>query len=342
MKYTCYSCKKEYDLQSITSICSCGGLLGLEPIQEEFEPHDHVGIWGYDSLFPFKDEYISLGEGRTPIVRDVTGNYLKLEFMNPTLSFKDRGSALVMSRLKALGIREAMIDSSGNAAMSMAAYARKAGINLHAFVKEDTSPEKLKMIKAFGAHLHAVSGTRDELTKAALEYHYKTGIPFASHVYDSLFYHGVKTLYYEVYEELGKLPPTMIPVGNGTLLFGFDLAVQEMLRLRLIEKAPDLYIVQPENCSSLKGKEHKETLAEGVALFDPLRKNQLMELQQRYNAKVIRMSEEEIIKAYEDLLEEGIYAEYTSALAYGARKNTGEELLIPITGSGLKNHGEKL
>lgn len=340
MSYTCSTCKRTFDLTTSLSFCPCGGLFTLGPSEDDFEKRRSDSLWRYESLLMgfTRKKKLSLGEGNTPLIRDDRGNLLKLEYLNPTLSFKDRGSVMVMSRLHHSGVKQCLIDSSGNAAISMAAYAKRSGIGIHVFVAENLSAEKRRMLSAYGADIHFVPGNRSDVSQAAFKYHETRGIPFASHVYDPLFYHGVKTYYYEIQRRLKKLPTILIPVGNGTLLFGFHLAVEEMLKRRLISKAPRLIIAQAKNCSALTGEGCESTLAEGIAVGEPKRLAEMKKLISKYQASVITITEEEILMAYTKLLEQGIYAEYTAALTYGASLLTEEHHVLPICSTGLKNH----
>ena len=110
---------------------------------------------------------VTLGEGFTPII---TANchgfpvWFKLDFLCPTGSYKDRGSSVMMSHLKQMGIKSVVEDSSGNAGASVAAYAGRAGMQCTIFVPSDTSPAKLTQIRAYGATIKAISGTRQDLS----------------------------------------------------------------------------------------------------------------------------------------------------------------------------------
>ena len=90
------------------------------------------------------------------------GGLWKLDFhYMPTLSFKDRGAAVLVAYMKWLGIKHAVQDSSGNAGNSVAAYAGRVGIDCEIFVPEGTSDKKIRMIEAHGAKANVVPGNRD-------------------------------------------------------------------------------------------------------------------------------------------------------------------------------------
>ena len=87
--------------------------------------------------------------------------------MNPTGSFKDRGTSIMISALKAMGIRELVEDSSGNAGASLSAYAAMSNITAHIFVPESAPAPKIGQIQVYGAIIHKIPGTRDATTEAA-------------------------------------------------------------------------------------------------------------------------------------------------------------------------------
>jgi threonine synthase len=109
---------------------------------------------------------ITLGEGMTGIVPFDDQLLLKLDFAMPTLSFKDRGAAVVIWLCKTLGIKTVIQDSSGNAGNSIAAYTARAGIGCEIFVPICTSPKKIRMIESHGACVTVVKGSRDDTSHA--------------------------------------------------------------------------------------------------------------------------------------------------------------------------------
>jgi threonine synthase len=126
------------------------------------------GIWCYRNQFGLPDSapLITLGEGRTPLIWvDIAGNRvaLKSDHLNPTGSFKDRGSAILASFLRDRGTDLAVEDSSGNAGASFAAYATRSGIDARIYVPESTSGPKITQIEAYGAEI--VKNTRTEIKR---------------------------------------------------------------------------------------------------------------------------------------------------------------------------------
>ncbi len=85
---------------------------------------------------------VTLGEGMTPTVQLEPGMYVKVDYMMPTLSFKDRGAAALVEHMKAIGVKTCVQDSSGNAGNAVAAYCARAGITCEIYVPEGTSPKR--------------------------------------------------------------------------------------------------------------------------------------------------------------------------------------------------------
>ena len=148
----------------------------------------------------------------------------KLEGGLPTGSFKDRGTAVTVAWLRAHGVGEIVVDSSGNAGASFAAYAARAGIRLRLFVPADASPAKLLQARAHGAVVVAVPGPRSaagEAARGALE-GAGPDVAYGSHMWQPAFLAGTATFAYEVFEQLGgPVPDTVVaPLGGGTLSRG--------------------------------------------------------------------------------------------------------------------------
>ncbi|QRV58900.1 threonine synthase [Streptomyces californicus] len=207
----------------------------------------------YKEFLPLDTSAISLGEGRTPLVPLTDTVSAKLDFLMPTLSFKDRGAVMLGELARRLGPDRVVADSSGNAGTSFAAYCARAGLPCTVYVPEGTSAKKTEQIRAHGARLVTVPGGREATSRAARAAADEPGIFYASHVFNPYFLHGTKTYAYELWEDLGgRLPEALaVPVGNGTLLLGVALAVAELDALGLITARPRLIAVQAEAVSPL-------------------------------------------------------------------------------------------
>ena len=145
MNFSCTLCGRAYPVNGLDYRCECGGLFRLSKAEDERLVGD-----------------ISLGEVRTPVIRRTLQDrtvYLKLDYMHPTGSFKDRGAAVLVNKLKELGIGEVVEDSSGNAGAAIAGYCAAAGIRCSIYLPESTPPEKIRQINAYQANVVTVPGT---------------------------------------------------------------------------------------------------------------------------------------------------------------------------------------
>ena len=358
LSYQCHDCAQTHGLHEGVWRCPCGGAFDLAgaPSFASFEGVDSSqwSLWRYRHALPSVGEgdhgsQVTLGEGCTPVVRTGEGVLVKLDFAMPTLSFKDRGSALLVSAAKGLGVKHLVADSSGNAGTSIAAYAASAGIHAEVFVPSSTSPGKVAQLDAYGAHVCVVEGTRAETAQAAIARVTQSGAFYASHVYSPFFHHGVKTFAFECFEQLdGTLPDAvLVPAGNGTLLIGASIGFNELAAAGLVRQVPRLYAIQADRCAPLASArgvavgESAKTEAEGIAIAEPPRLAQMLEVVDASGGDVLTVSEGEIQRARSDLLRLGLYVEPTAAVAYAAIERLGkdrpESILVPLTGAGLKS-----
>lgn len=197
-------------------------------------------LWRYAECLPLSSPSVSLGEGRTPLVPLKDGVSAKLDFLMPTLSFKDRGAVLLAELALRLRPGRVVADSSGNAGTAVAAYCARAQLPCTVYVPDGTSAKKLEQIGAHGARLEVVPGDREATARAAREAADEEGTFYASHVFNPYFLHGTKTYVHELWEDLGgKLPDVIVvPVGNGTLLLGASLAIAELHAAGMIDRRP--------------------------------------------------------------------------------------------------------
>jgi threonine synthase len=357
-QFACTTCGKTVPLDVREYRCTCGGLYRLVFTPPKFDLNlidkAQFNIFRYRAFMPIENdlwERITLGEGMTATIPYNKKIYLKLDYAMPTLSFKDRGAAVLIWHCKTIGIKKVLQDSSGNAGNSVAAYCARAGIECEIFVPESTSPKKIKMIESHGAKVTVFNGTRDETANACRNKALDEGIYYANHVYNPMFYQGTKTYIYEVFEQLGRIPDSLfIPVGNGTLLLGCQLALAELLEAGLIARLPKIFIVQSENCAPLYRAEKepltivpKPTYAEGIAIGKPMRGIEILNSRYAGEREVVTLPENGILPARDELAKGGFFVEHTTAatyaayLAYTTTHALNGDSLIPLCGAGLKS-----
>jgi len=330
MYFYCEKCKKQYPLSSHSYMCECGGMFRLHKDKSE-EPA----------------RGITIGEGVTPMLKlkvDRLDLLLKMENLQPTGSFKDRGAYTLINEINKVGIKKIALDSAGNAGASMAAYAAAADMECTVYVPDDTSKERIEQIEAYGAKTVPVPNGR---MKACAAVKMNLGDAYyASHVYNPLFFEGMKSMAHEIYDQLGGSVPEYIfmPVGNGTMLIGLFQGFMEIGRL------PHLVAVQSKRCAPLYEAFHnlpeepkRSTVATSIRIEKPKRLKDMVEYIKASDGDVIAVEDKEILQAKKYLGGRGIYAETTSAAAlagalkvFGAGKPDNYRVVIPITGNGLK------
>ena len=304
--------------------CACGGLFDLQG-----PPSDPIGgdqpwsLWRYRAVLPAGRswEKVSLGEGMTPLVPVRPGLWCKLEYVSPTRSFKDRGAAVMLAGAADLGVERLVADSSGNAGKAVAAYAGRAGIGAEIFVPEGTSPAKVAAIESFGAAVAIVGGDRTATAAAAGEAVARTGAWYASHVYRPAFVHGVKTLAFELWEQLGGRAPgvVVVPAGNGTLVLGLWLGFRELIAHGHMARPAAIVAVQAERCAPLAGLlPTGPTAAVGIAIARPPRAGQVRAAILASGGKVTTVDEEALEAAHQELARLGMSVEPTAAVAWAA------------------------
>lgn len=339
-----------------------GSPLAVTPLPGITKEHIDTGersLWRYRHALPVDpDQRVSLGEGFTPLVKkDWSGHtvHFKLEWFNPTSSFKDRGVSVMISHLRANDAGRVLEDSSGNGGSAVAAYAAAAGIPAKIIVPATTSEAKILQARAFGAEIEKVPGTRDEVAAEAVRQ--SEDIPYASHNWHPMFLQGTKTLAYELWEMLGFRAPdnVVLVAGAGSQILGCDLAFTELLAAGQIEHRPRLLVGQPEHWATivdtLNGAdpgsrgERRPTIAEGASIARPVRLPETVEAIRRSDGAGYAVPEHEITAATRRLAALGLYAEPTSAVAAAALDHfiaegtiqPGQTTVVVLSGSGLKS-----
>jgi len=360
MAIRCTKCQFEPDEGTSPYRCPvCGGYFDYEE-GFEFDPdavdRNQPGIWRFRSVFDLPEGVapISLGEGSTPLIWDeVDGKQVafKLDYLNPTGSYKDRGTTVLVSYLAWLGVENALEDSSGNAGASFAAYCSRAGIEGKVFAPDYASGPKRAQIEAYGCELVPVPGPRSNAA-AAVEREAEQGTFYASHVYQPYVIPGYATAAFEIFEQLGRTPGSVLmPAGQGSNLLGIARGFEALVSSGMITARPQIVGVQSRACAPLWAAaqpgiadsyptEEGETIAEGIRVLNPLRGQQVLEAVKSSEGWLSAVEETDILPARNELARRGFHVEPTSAVVWSALIENLEKLREPIvlvlTGSGLK------
>lgn len=316
-------------------------------------------LWRYRAALPVEiARPITLGEGCTPLVQQDWGDlqpFFKLEWFNPTGSFKDRGSSVMLSFLRQIGVDAILEDSSGNGGSSIAGLGAAGGMRVKILAPASTSPAKIAQVRAYGAAVQLVEGPREESEAEAIRQSSQTF--YASHNWQPFFLEGTKSLAYEIWEDLGFRAPdnVIVPVGAGSSLLGCAFGFRELLKAGQIAKLPRLFAAQPQNCSPIDAsfkagvdtpvaREVTKTIAEGTAIKNPLRLREIIAALRESGGGTVALTEEEIVAALRRLARQGLFAEPTSASAAAALEKlssagsikASETTVAVLTGTGLK------
>lgn len=354
----CTKCGTVYPENSNPFLCDCGGTFDYLEFPRYLPKNGSLkGVWAYTQSLHESGEssMVSLGEGETPLLQVKAKNrqiWLKMESLNPTGSYKDRGSTTLVSHLKDRGVNYAIEDSSGNAGASFAAYCARGSLRCKVFVPESASGPKRVQIEMFGAELVRVPGPRSEAARAVLE-EAKSGAVYGSHAYMPFGIPGIATIAYELVEQLGEVPAAVVvPVGHGGLMHGMMQGFEAMEQAGFIKRQPFYVGIQAEACDPIaqgfeEGRlfpqviEPGDTIAEGVKVSTPVRGAAILKRMQNGKGKMVSVSDETLRKAHLELAHLGIYCEPTSALVWAGaelfEENKNSATVAVITGSGYKS-----
>lgn len=358
--YLCPEDGARADARSAPWCCPvCAGPWDLDFVPDPASVLDPSGgpnsLWRYAAALPLPGAFsVSLAEGNTPMVPLTERVHAKLDFLMPTLSFKDRGAVMLAEVARRLTPRRVVADSSGNAGTAVAAYCARAGLSCEVFVPEGTAEKKTDRMLAHGAAVRVVPGGREAAAAAARAAADEPGVFYASHVFNPYFLHGTKTYVYEIWEAMsGRLPDALVvPVGNGTLLLGAALATRELARRGV--RPPALIAVQAEAVAPLASAfaagardaepvPQRPTLAEGIAIPAPPRARQILAAVRSSGGTFLTVPDERLREAQRDLARRGLFVEPTAAACWAAVGPSapddplqGRTAVLPLCGAGPK------
>jgi threonine synthase len=387
----CINCSRKFPLSSGPFICpDCGEefvgpvrvIIGVEEViydftgfplsREELTARSDRSIWKFREFLPVRDpkNIVSLGEGGTPLLHTrnlsqywgAKNIYVKNESSNPTGSFKDRETSVMISMAREFGVKAVTITSSGNAGGAVAAYANAACMDAYCFVPVSFSPsgKRSGYIAYNPTALIGMHGFYEEISAIAIELGLRRGWYITNHGFNPYRMEGDKTIAYELCMDLGWRAPhnVIVPTGSGGNLAGEWKGFKELYELGWIDSLPKMTAIQVEAGAPLvkafergldkaiPDLEAGESIADGVvSIYDDYAVQALQTIRES-GGTAITVSDKEILKA-ERLLakKEGIFVEPSSAVAVaGAQKliEQGtiepEELAVIITtATGLKN-----
>lgn len=300
---------------------------------------------------------ISMGEGSTPLVPlaklsacldlDI---HVKLEGLNPSGSFKDRGMTLAISKAMEDGATAVICASTGNTSAAAAAYAARAGLTCAVIIPGGKiALGKLAQALIYGAKVLAVDGNFDDALRLVREISDTHPIALVNSL-NPYRLEGQKTGAFEVIDALGDAPDVLcIPVGNAGNISAYWMGFQQFHGLGKAERLPRLMGFQAAGSAPLVTGavvRNPDTVATAIRIGDPVRGDQAMDAMRDSGGQVDSVTDDEILAAYRMLaVSEGVFCEPSSASSVAGlikahaagRLKAGERVVCVLTGNGLKD-----
>jgi len=388
-------CGASYEINERLYVCPrCGGLLDVEKHWERLpsadtlrelwrarlsanDSKDRSGVWRYRELLPFAEdvEIVSLAEGNTPLYEaarsaaycGLSALQLKHQGCNPTGSFKDTGMTTAITQARILGARVVVCASTGNTSASLAAYAARADLACAILVpRGQVSHAKLAQSLDYGATVLELEGNFDDAMRVVRELAEDESIYLVNSI-NPFRLEGQKTVAAELLQQLDWEVPdhVVVPGGNLGNSSAFGKGFKELQQLGLIDRLPQLTVVQaegaapfarlfsrqkdalfnesiPAECATV---EHPRTLASAIKIGAPVSWPKAWRALRWTGGRVLSVSEQEIADAKAMIGRDGIGCEPASATTVAGIKRLvadkvirpGEKVVAILTGHLLKD-----
>jgi threonine synthase len=391
--YRCSLCGTEYGPVEVTYTCPKDGgnldvVLDLEALRTRFQPSDiasrsDASLWRYLPLLPvaeFSGDATPLHvAGGTPVFAlrriaeglGVRQLWLKDESRNPTGSFKDRASAIVVARAREIQADVIVTASTGNAGAALAGMAAAVGQKAIVLAPRTAPPAKVAQLLVFGATVVLVDGTYDDAFDLTLKAAQEFGWYCRNTGFNPFTAEGKKTAAFEIWEwwetahkewhhEMGEAadhaPLTVfVSVGDGNIISGIHKGFKDLLQLGWIPRLPRLIGVQAAGSAAVanaflaRTEEIKsvvaKTLADSISVDLPRDGVRAVRAATETGGAYVTVTDDEILRAVADLGLSGIFAEPAGAAAYAGFLRAlangvvhrDDPVLVLNTGSGLKD-----
>jgi threonine synthase len=387
--YRCSLCKAEYLPGQVTYTCPMDGgnldvVLNFDAIRQKFQPEDltsrsEASLWRYLPLLPIPDPG---GEGTPLRAAGWTPTFalpglakklglehlwLKDESRNPTASFKDRASAVVVGRAREVKAEVVVTASTGNAGAALAGMSAAVGQKAVIFAPKTAPAAKVAQLLVFGAKVLLVDGSYDDAFDLTIKAAEAFGWYCRNTGYNPFTAEGKKTAALEIWEwwrgawrmedgALKRAPLTVfVSVGDGNIISGLHKGFKDLLSLGWLEQVPRLIGVQAEGSAAIASAFHAgteqivpvaaQTIADSISVDLPRDGVRAVRAARETGGMYITVADADILAAIAELGKVGVFAEPAGAAAYaGLVKAAGEgvvrpkdAILVLNTGSGLKD-----
>lgn len=384
--YHCSLCGKAYNLDEIQYTCPADGgnldvLLDIDAIRLRTDPKTimasrDASLWRYLPLLPVADPQANdtplRAAGWTPVFRPpdlsrtlgVNQLWVKDESRNPTASFKDRASAVVVARAREIKAEVVVTASTGNAGAALAGMAAAVGQKAVILAPRTAPPAKIAQLLVFGAEVILVDGTYDDAFDLTVQAAQEFGWYCRNTGYNPFTVEGKKTAALEIWEQViagdglsktGERLSVFVSVGDGNIISGIHKGFKDLIALGWLEQMPRLFGVQAEGSAAVANAYNSksevivpvsaDTLADSISVDLPRDGVRAVRAARETGGAYITVSDREILYAIAGLGKVGIFAEPAGATSYaGFLKaleagfiSSDNPTLVINTGSGLKD-----
>ena len=387
--YQCSICKETFDIDQVQYVCPQDGgnldvVLDYATLRRNYWPEDIVSstessLWRYLPLLPVSDPggngtpfraagWTPLYSPSDPDIRmDLKYLWIKDESRNPTASFKDRASAVVVARAREIGVQVVVTASTGNAGAALAGMAAAVGQKAVIFAPRTAPPAKVAQLLVYGATVLLVDGNYDQAFDLSIEASNEFGWYCRNTGYNPFTVEGKKTAAFEIWESMYRNVISFVPetkvlsifvsVGDGNIISGIHKGFKDLEAMGWLAAMPRIYGIQAEGSAAIanaffKGSEQitpvsAHTLADSISVDLPRDGVRAVRAAQETGGSYITVSDEEILAAIGKLGKVGIFAEPAGATAYAGlvkaiqngQISPNDPILVLNTGSGLKDVG---
>ncbi len=391
--YRCSLCGEQYSPTAVTYICPKDGgnldvVLDYDSLKNKYKPEDILSrsdpsLWRFLPLLPVQEppgEATPLhAAGGTPVFNlprlakklGLQNVWLKDESRNPTASFKDRASAIVVTRAKEVGAEIVVTASTGNAGAALAGMSAAVGQKAIIFAPRSAPQAKVAQLLVFGAKVILVDGTYDDAFDLTVKASNEFGWYCRNTGYNPFTAEGKKTAAFEIWqwwqdahekwhvefgEDLDHPPLTvLVSVGDGNIISGIHKGFKDLYQLGWLPRIPRIIGVQAEGSAAISNAFHMDTetiapvsaatVADSISVDLPRDGVRAVRAVKETGGTYVNVSDQEILKAIAELGRVGVFAEPAGAAAYAGLVKAltsgvvGSEdpILVLNTGSGLKD-----
>lgn len=382
--YRCSLCNTEYAPEEVTYTCPKDGgnldvVLDYANLHKEVSVKDitsqsEPSLWRYLPLIPVEDPGgagtpLKMA-GWTPVYRPqalarelgLEHLWVKDEGRNPSASFKDRASAVVVGRARQIKAEVVVTASTGNAGAALAGMSAAIGQRAVIFAPRTAPPAKVAQLLIYGAQVMLVDGNYDQAFDLTIEAAQEFGWYCRNTGYNPFTAEGKKTAALEIWESVllamkGSQRPlkVFVSVGDGNIISGVHKGFKDLQALGWLEQMPQLYGVQAEGSAAIAnaffaGNENiipvaAQTIADSISVDLPRDGVRAVRAATQTGGAYLTVKDEDILKAIAALGKVGIFAEPAGATAYAGLVKAVKEgkvgaqdpVLVLNTGSGLKD-----